>query len=357
MRILNLTLPFLLLGLFQTAQAGSLSLILRADSDTTTYNDAAERASATNLDSTRYLAHTARLEYKGQLNESLSFLTRVRFEGVTNTTPNKTDNLTDGLDLLQITHRLVDDLSLTVGKLALEILADDGIPASDIYLASRARADVAPIYLYGTGIKLAKTFGTNEIKLMSFNQSEGTSTEQTKTGYGVVYKGKFLDKTLLPILSYHRDNRQSAVSAQDPTVEMWAAGLRFDPKPYYISYDYLQNNRDNMTGTGTSSVASAFKSNTIVSHLIDAGYQLDPQWIVRLRWDLSRKTAQDKALRTESISDYEGVGLATEFKPFKDEMFRYHLAWTQLTEKPQSGPDQITQHIILGAMIYADFLK
>jgi hypothetical protein len=356
MNLMKTTFCILLLGALP-ASAGSLALVMRGDSDSAHFNEAASAASATNTDSTRYYLQTARLDYKGQMNENLSFQARIRFEGVTSTTPNKTDNVTDTVDIMQVTHRLGEGMSVTLGKVATEILADDGIPLSDVYLTSRARADIAAAYLYVTGIKFAKSFDDQEVKVMTFNQSETTSGEQTKSAYGIIYKGKFMDKTLLPTVSYHKDNRQATTVAGDQTVEMWAAGLKYDPKPYAISLDYLQNTRDNMTGTGVNAVAASSKKNIIGSYVLDGSYQFDPQWLLKLRLDLSRKTAENNAAHNEAVSNYEGISVATEFKPFKDDMFRYHLAWTQLTEKPQTGADQITQHLIVGAMIYADFLK
>ena len=334
-----------------SASAGSISLILRADSDSTAYNPGAQAAAPANVDSTRYFIHTGRLEYKGQLNDSVSFYTRLRFENVANNTPNKTDSLSDSVDIVQITHRITDDLSLTLGKISTEILADDGIPLAEIYLGSRARADVANTYLYGTGAKLAKTFSDQEIKIMTLDQFETTTTEQTRSAYGIVYKAKFFDKTLMPTLSYHKDHRQSEISGQDPTVEMIAVGLKYDPKPYAISLDYLQNTRDNMSGSGATAIAAANKKNIIGSYLLDASYQIDPQWTLRTRVDLATKTAQDNNTNTELKTNDQGISFVTEYKPFKDDYFRYHLAWTQLTEKPPTGSDQITQHIILGALI------
>lgn len=340
------------------ANAGKGLFILRLDSDSTMYNNALKaKLPTTRQDSNRFQVHTGRLMYMSQINEQLEVVGRIRFDGAFNNTPNSTDNLNDHLDIFQLTHKWNEMTKLTLGKMDQEILGNDGIPYGEIYLSTRARADAAVTHLYGTGAKLSMNFDKHDVSFMLFNQSEGTSANQTKYEYGIVHTSKSLEDSVFTKASYHKDHRQSLITDDLPTVEMIALGVKYYPKPYYVSLDYLTNTRTNMDGTGLTAIAAADKRTSVTSYMLDGGYQWDDPHLVRFRYDKNKKKSQDLALGTDSITDYEGITLAYEFKPFVNEKFRYHAVFTQLTEEPAGSDKLVTQHIILGALIVADIFK
>jgi hypothetical protein len=339
------------------AFAGKALFVLRADSDSTIYNTAMKSKAVPAQDSNRYLVHTARIHYTSLVNEQLDFVMRARFDGGLTTTTNATDNLNNFLDIFHLTHKWSDTLKLSIGKMDSDILGNDGIPFAEIYLASRARADVAPTHLYGTGVKLATAYENQTVMLMHMNQTDGTATNQTKSMYGVVHGAKLLEDKVVTKLSYHKDHRQAAVVDVLPTVEMIGAGVKYSLDSNFVSFDYLSNTRMNMDGIGSASVAAANKKNVVTSYLLDGGYHWDPAHLVRFRYDKGQRKAADILLGSQSITDYEGISLALEFKPFASEKFRYHAAFTQLSEAPSMGDKLVTQHLILGVLIVADLLK
>lgn len=337
-----------------SAQAGSISYDFRFDSDSSSYNNAAKAASATNVSATNLKMQTGRVDFKGKANDDLSYRLRWRFDKDYGTSTamvsnNKTDNYTNHVDMAYIAHKWTPELTLSLGKFASELGGNEGNTAApDIYLQSQFYRKLAAGFIYVSGGKLTYTMGNHEASLLLLNQSESTTTEQSKLTYGLTYKGSFMDnKELLLLVSYANDEKQSLAGTDSKKLTgISSVGLKFDPKPYFVSLDYLTYEQKNITA-----VDAKDNWNSIIGEF---GYNLDGI-MPKLKYEMAQYKAETTASST--TTKYDGITLGVEYKPMAQENFRYHMMVTQLTTKPESGDSLFEQHFIVGTRINADFLK
>lgn len=337
---LNYTLP---------TSAGSLNLDLRFDSDSSSYNTAAKTANANNKATTKNYVNVGRLDFKGKLNEELNFRLRYRFDRDDKTTVNATDGLTSQVDLAYISHKLVDGLTLTLGKFNSELGSVEGnTPIPELYLRSQTYNQINTNgFIFTTGAKLNYTFDVHEFNVLLLNQSESTTTEQSKVSYGLVYKSSLMNKTLLPSVSYLKDEKQSLAGVDSKkSMTLTSAGLKWDPKPYYLSVDYILFDYANVSAADQKE-----KYNSLVAEF---AYDFDGL-IPKVKFENSQKKAE--VASGSSTTKYEGLGLGFEYRPFNQDTFRYHVMLTQIVTKPDGGDSQLEQHFIVGTKILADFLK
>lgn len=357
----------LALGLGATgADAGSLNLDFRADVDAVDYND----AHTGKYDSTGIIIHTGRVDWQGKLNENLSFRFRPRFDQVK--TNDGIDKLTTGVDFAYIQHRM-DRLVLTIGKMATDIALHENLAGPpDVYLRSEALnaisvgyklpSDTTQEMLYATkfmtGVRLAHEWDQHELAILALNNPEADQATpanvsgQTQLLYGATYKGKFLEKTLQPVLSYHATKLGGDVSqdeTEDTQVRYLAAGVKYDVPDWFAQADYGV-----ITATDVNA-AGDMTDGEIKSLAVEAGVK-HGQWVARLKVEKSQVSAEPTTAAAVE-QDIMGYGAAIEFKPWLDQNFRYHLAYT-MKEISESGVDDKTEtHIIAGVRILADFLK
>ncbi len=328
------------------AFAGTANLDFRFDSDSSSYNNAAKAAGSTA--GTNYLMKVGRLEFLGKLNEEVTYRLRIRFDKPASTVLHKTDNFSSQVDYAFIQNKLADGLSLTLGKFASEIGAIEGNTTTpDIYLPSQVYQQIMTNeFLYVSGAKFTVSYDIHEASIFVFNQSEATTAEQSKASYGLVYKGSFKDKTILPVLGYLSDEKQSLIGVDSKiSTTITSAGTKWDPKPYYLSFDYLIFSEKNVTALGTN--------DSWTSLILEAGYDFEGI-VPKLKYETTDKKT-DSATTVREKTD--GISVGVEYRPYGQESFRYHLMVTQLNIKADGSDSRYEQHFLVGTRIYADFLK
>lgn len=337
-----------------TANAGSISFDFRFDSDSSSYNNAAKAAAPTTaVSATNLLMKTGRVDFKGKANEELSYRLRWRFDKDYGTSTsmvsnNKTDAFTNHVDLAFIAHKWTPELTLSLGKVASELGGNEGNTAApDIYLQSQFYRKIAANFIYVSGGKLTYVMDNHEVSLLLLNQSETTTTEQSKMAYGLTYKGLFMENKELSVLaSYANDEKQSLTLPDSKKMTgISSLAFKYDPKPYFVSLDYSTFAQKNQ-----SAVDAKDTWNSIVGEF---GYNLDGI-MPKLKYEMSQYKAETT---TSTTTKYDGVSLGVEYKPMAQENFRYHMMVTQLTTKPEVGDSLFEQHFIVGTRINADFLK
>lgn len=360
--------------------AGKLSFDTRIDAQNQEY-DAAARTAGLGTSNFRYLLKVARLDYLNNLNEKTNFRGRL----VLNTnqgTVNKRDSINNTVDLFFVNHRLNDQFDLTMGKFSSDMGAtEQQYPSADVYLQSAANAGFpselntssknlfslkkgtslsgsswtwanSGIVKYYTGAKLNYKFDEQEFSLHSANLSDDDNTSgtfsQTRTTTGAVYKGTFADKKIRPILSYHEAFLPTAPSANLSAKATYiGVGLKLEIQTHTFDLDYLNNN---------------FKEKTLLSN---GNHEDDNIRSINFGWSMpyedyliKLKTEQSEiVLANEKVFDISACGAALEWKPKKEDTFRFHLAYNHKSYLPVSGETQILQEIIFGTRINADFLK
>ena len=266
------------IAMMLTAQAqaiGSLTLDMRTDMTSQAFNDEA-KAAAAGVNNYRFNFQTARLDYKGKLNDSVSFRARVRLAGKDQGTADKRDGSNSTLDYAYATHKMSDMFKLTVGKLSSEIGGFEAVlPGADNFYNSEAFAGTS--YLgktaasggtnlpgftnlqYLTGAKLGFTFDTHDISLIVANLDnravrfppstngdvlEGGKTAQNKSLLGLSYRGIMMDKLLTTYASYHAETL-----AEDTKADFIGAGIQANINPFMLQLEYLVNNSQFLSGT------------------------------------------------------------------------------------------------------------
>jgi hypothetical protein len=217
------------------AMAGSVNLDFRFESDSSSFNNAAKAAGSTA--STSYLMKIGRMDFKGKLNEELNYRLRWRFDKDASVTQHKTDGFSSQVDYAYIQHKLIEGLTLTMGKFASEIGSVEGNQSStDLYLQSQVYRQISTKgFLYVSGAKLSYVQGSHEGSVFVINQSDTTTTEQSKSTYGLVYRASLMEKTLQPIIGYISDEKQALAGADSKsTTTITSVGAHWEPKPYYL---------------------------------------------------------------------------------------------------------------------------
>lgn len=348
------------------AHAGSLKFDMRTDMDSVDYN-----AANGGKNSTSFLTTQGRLDFNGAFNEDLTYRLRWRFI-VPSVTTGGNDKTAGDIDYAAITHKM-NMLSVTVGKFAVDIGGHETImPDPDYYFLSDAGKAIssgfkngAVSYLfpakYNTGFKLALKSDLGEVAAIVVNNPEGefatTPKEQSRPFTGLVYKGQFMEKTFSPILSWHQASMgldSVRASTTDSKATYLDLGLKYDVPEYYAQFDWVDVTAAKVTDTASFPGSTSVDAK-INSMVLDLGYKME-NLTPKLKLESSQtKISPDTG--TESKSTTTGVGLALEYKPWVDTDFRYHVAATQKSVKPEGADAKLENHIIVGVRIVGDFLK
>jgi hypothetical protein len=359
------------LVLSATAQAAnSLEFDFRGDFQSVDYNEAAATTAPVISDYGRFYIKTGRLQYKGTLNERLSYVLRLGFYKPavdTGTSNAKRDNLNSSVEYAYITDKMSDNFSLSMGKVNSEIGGFEGATSgADIYLTSpnyqhTAVKDLTGAnlgysrsgsanFLYITGLKATMAFAeTQNIYLLATNNigadpvDAGGNINQDRGMMGIVWRGTFAEKTLFGLLSYHEAATQSATGDSGNKHTFASAGVKYDVADWVGSLEY--NMTDYKDGVGG-------KKDSLYSAILKLGYKMD-QWTPRLEFFTSEEKIE---IATTTTNKFTGVGAVLEYKPSADN-FRYHLAYNTITAKPETGADQMRTEIVVGARLLGDFLK
>ncbi|MGE9744951.1 porin [Bdellovibrio bacteriovorus] len=332
------------------AQAGTLNLDLRADYNSTTYDESSQP------DVSKFYFKTGRLDYMGKATEDLSFRVRLAFN---KSATQLVDSAQTAVEYAFLTHKMSDVFALSVGRFNTEFGGFEGATSgADLYLTSQFYTGRGPDgalgganlgtsdLLYMTGAKGTFTFGGHNVYLMMTNESDnatavGPTSTQNTTMAGAVWRGAWTeDKALMTNLSYHTMNGPSDGDKH----QFMTAGVMWNAKPAMVSVDYLMS----------EAKLDAGEKDTVTSIVAKFAYTGWEQWTPRLEFQTSEEKLE---IGGEATNKFVGYGAVLEYKPYTDTNFRYHLAYANVKEEPEAGDDITSQEVVLGARLMADFLK
>lgn len=350
------------------ALAGSMTYDFRFDMRSTDWSDKA--ADTGNFaDGYRFEVKTGRVDFKGKLNEEVSYRLRWRFDKSQANTIK--DNVGAYVDHAHLVHQVNDTFAVTAGKFASEMGGAEATnPSPDEYLFSDAYNDVSvgsfgqagtnlaiKNTLYYAGVKVAANFGDHEVAVHAANPDELASASQNtfnqnKGYFGVVYKGKFFEETWNPILSYHTSDVVGGTATEGAKKTFIAFGNNIKVGDFAIEADYLMNTFKNTPGADESLTGMDVN----VAYNMGA---LTPKFKYATS-ERSTKAAGGTAVKFKA----DGISLALEYKPTEDK-FRYHVAYNMNTYKPDAGQnlgagagETITNsELVAGVRLVGDFLK
>lgn len=331
--------------------AGTLSLDMRADYNSTTY----EKGTA---DSTKYYFKTGRLDYQGKATDDLSFRARIAFNKNANEDlTTRPDSTPAYVEYGYVSHKMADFFTLTVGKLNSELGGfEGGTSSADLYLTSEAYSHKAPLaltsnlfgtadLLYMTGIKATFSAEGQTFHLLATNESEnaktGTVANQNSSLFGAVWRGAFMDKALNFNLSYHTVNG----AVKDDKFQFINAGVLWNSSPVTAQLDYLVYDFKKDT-TGKIDLMTS-----LIGKLAYTGWE---NWTPRLELSSSEEKIE---IASTTTNKFMGVGAVLEYKPYADTNFRYHVAYSNVRMEPPTGDASTKTEVVVGARLLADFLK
>ncbi len=359
-----------------TAHAGSISYDFRGDYQSVDYNSAAENFAGTkNADFNRFYFKVGRIDFKGNLNEDTSYRFRIAFYGPGPSATNTRENVWSNVQFGYLTQKLGAGFSVSLGKMASDIGGfEGGTSGADLYLlsesyshsfgsdklASRTYGTGDAAVLYMTGVKASYAFMDQTIDIMALNpvqdETNGASNSagafnQNQSVYGIVYKGAYLDKALGVIASYHQlpgtNNPPGAPNnyTSDDKTKTWAAGIKWESSPILATLEYIGQQAEYTAATGSKDKMDSF--------VLKAAYTGWDQWTPRI--EVTNST--EKVDSTSSTNKFQGYGAIVEYKPRKEDIFRYHIAYNYIKETPDTGSDLTRQELVVGARLLGDFLK
>lgn len=232
----------------------------------------------------------------------------------------KDNGLNDLVDEAYIT-KTFGNLSFMVGKQFPMIGGrENDYATKDIYVKSTFSANNVPYNL--TGITAGYTFADQNIYVQYLQQKTSDQTPFTDKKYvGITYYGNFMNKMIMPILSYHKAGTARA-GAYDT---LGTAGIRFNVASFIIEADYLMVEQESL-----GAVNNDAKLTSVVTHVryVTENFQPFAKYITE---DGKKGYASIVSGAVDSERTAWEVGL--EYIPNKDEDMRYHVVYNSSESK------------------------
>lgn len=297
----------------------------RADFISSNTKTTAQAGTTTEVKQNGFLSNLIRLNMMGNINDTLSYRMRYRFNKEnTNTTR---DDSTTNLDYLYVDHKN-SFFTTRFGKTnwAEAYGRESFISSTDLFLATAAyTAYNDNIGNYRFGVSGTYTFmETQKLTLAISNPNKtatdaGTVQKNTSLAYAAHYSSVMFDKMFQPTLSYtlakQDGDAQTARLAADYT--MMAAGFRTEVANFIVDADWKQFKREKIVAAGADDKTTSIFAN--VSYAIN---EFSP--FVQYAND---KFSDELAAATAEYSKNTYVA-GVMFRPYTDVNFRYHLAYS-----------------------------
>ena len=353
---------FTLFFITSTASAG-INLDMRADHLTEQkYKDTSD----SDVDAKGYFKMSrARMKFSGKLNDSLSAQARLNFLETT-TSKSSAGNTSKYIDFAELTHKIDDSLSFSFGKLADNgVFGFEGLTSTGDQYVTSAAYGVFGGYPYFTGAKASYTMGDNKLNAYMFNGASDDDKAQGRTGLGVDYR-MVINESLKMMANYHivptqKDNSALSASAQelDSNTILLGFGAEYKMDAHTFQFDYLADTLKEQSANALAGAADK-KDKTITSMVLNWKWKMS-QWspVAKVSLDTTKDT---KVGGTEITDNKTQMALGAEYVPADDASFRYHIVYSQVSNKYDSGNaytnDKTTQGVITaGIRLNADLLK
>lgn len=203
-----------------------------------------------------FSAAYARTQFKGDVNDSgVSY--KLTLNLVKASEANKDVNGTSGfLDEASLKFKMGDALSLTAGKQYVLLGGREfdwslrDLYATSVFFASAPSKDLGATVTYsvaGQDFNL-QVFNGNKRTSGGEGTTNGSTSMQSKMGYGITWYGNLMDGMIKPIAGYTIMPRYSA-TASDREDVMMALGAQFNVSNFVIEADYDSLNKKKAIST------------------------------------------------------------------------------------------------------------
>lgn len=203
--------------------------------------------------------------------------------------------------------------------------------------------------LYHVGVSAIYTgLQGHTFTVSAFNPQKSTTYSDTaasaddgknqKLGLGAYYNGTFMDGLVQPTLGYTQfgiAGNTGATTSPSATQKLMAAGLRSVVAGFTVDADWKQYKRENTVASATSATNKEDKTNSIYANVAYTWDMLTPFVnYIHDKFDATGTNFDD--FKRDAIS----AGL--QIKPFKENNFRYHVAYTNDVKKVTLGSTTAT---------------
>ncbi|MBC7714787.1 MAG: hypothetical protein H7177_15680 [Rhizobacter sp.] len=197
----------------------------------------------------------------------------------------------------------------------------------------------------------------NPEKKTAYTDTAGAANDSksSKMGLGAYYNGKFLDGLVQPTLGYtnfgitsETGNPTTANNGPDSiNNKLMAAGIRSEFAGFVVDADWKQYKRDNAALTGATSTAD--KTTSYYANVAYAWDMFVP--FVNYIHDKYDRTADN----TATVGDYkrDALSVGVQIRPYKDNNFRYHVAYTSDVRKNELATGATADTKVKANMIVA----
>ncbi len=356
------------LAVFSTMTANAaLNLKGRLDLNNTSYNDDA-RANG-GVPKWQMKPQKLDLGMSGNIDENVSY--GVTLELKTTSAAGSRSGQNAAISEAQITDKMSENMALTLGKFASDIGGWEAqYSSSDRYATSMYTSMFNYDY---SGLKLTGMFGDHSVALhYAHPENQGPATavaNATVNPYyndtggiaGLVYMGGFAENMFKLLVTYHSGAVAPKTGAilKEVKETYTSVGFKYDAEPVLVSLDYNMYANENAADIMNSSSYSYSdgQKNTLTSIVIDAGYKID-NLMPKLQVASEVKEVKPDG-GTATKTTYTTAGLALEYTPNTEAMFRYHVAYTTSSSKTDqaNATTETENHLIIGTRFTADILK
>ncbi|MBC7427974.1 MAG: hypothetical protein H7336_05135 [Bacteriovorax sp.] len=260
-----------------------------------------------------------RLVTDAKINDTTSAKLTLDFQPATTI-----DNgLTNLVDEAYLTKNLGHGITAMFGKQAVMTGGrENDYSPRDLYIVSKFNDEIVDNI---TGISLGYSMAGHNFFLQYLQQTDAKKAPLTdKKVIGAAYYGEFMDKMIMPIVSYHKQgtNRPGAYD------NFGSASLRVTVAKVIIEADYLMLKQEKLSAAGDA------KLDSVVAQVRYAHESFQP--FAKFITEKGKKGYQGIAAGSlESKRTAWEAGL--EYMPNKDEDMRYHIVYNSSKAKRESA--------------------
>ncbi|MBT4761769.1 MAG: hypothetical protein HOO06_08750 [Bdellovibrionaceae bacterium] len=283
-----------------------------------------------------FKVHYARLNFKGNLNNSLAY--RLRFRLNKDGLAVKDDGLDGSVDYAWIEHA-VGSGKIRLGKQANEVCAYEQKWGSYRRYHMSAACAAGDRFKYNVGVSYSHKIGAAKLGLGIGNRTNSFDTKETGMATSLWYEGKYFDGLLQPRLTYSTFSHSEQVDAAGDVIADEASGsdtnigfgLRMESNNILGELEYVSFTDANLT------VAGGDDSTT-------SSINLNLRYTAGAFTPFFKFETSQAATDTDSvyINDASGAGAAAhdaksgmslgfEYKPWSDSDFEYFVYHQQDT--------------------------
>ncbi len=264
---------------------------------------------------TAFKTRELRLEFKGDINDKLSYRFRHRLY---KSNAAVSDGLSYATDYMYINYKVTDKFNLTMGKIAQAWGGwEFALTPFNVYEYSDFLYNVSDVFLMGVnfGYQLTPNHEVNFTLTNNANDTLGNSNNPL--AYTFNWNGNMLDGQLQTRWAFIYETLD-----KDNSSKMVTLGNKLNLDKVHISFDYYRANQD-LDRLGYAKVGTNDKDAVYNTFVTKVEYQAAEKWNVFAKY--MYETAEIKDVEKERIS--RGYFAGVEYLPIKSEDLRFYLVY------------------------------